>query len=206
MEPTEFYQGMKTDEEANTEFVAGAEHFVRLKKQVGLQPSQVEEPLEKEAEYGDSWGDHAGGNADWRRTFFNKSPVLRMPNGEVKTSSLTQAMKKLGFDIKGIAKNPQVLGAMIGAGLGAGNVFMKSRPKSHLGGRSSAEFEAEAQVAARQGQPETGFVEKLRNRMGELQHGVAKTFREHPAKGSLLGAGVGAMGGVSLVRALGGKK
>lgn len=48
MDELEFFNGMKTDDERTDEFVASAEHFVRLKKQTGLQKDPFEE-LQKEA-------------------------------------------------------------------------------------------------------------------------------------------------------------
>lgn len=200
MDSTEFHNGLKSDDESNSEFVAGAEHFVRLKKQVGLHPRSVEEPIEKEAEYGDSWGDYAGGQSDWQRTFFDRSPKIQMPQ---KQGPLRGALQKLGFDLKSFAKNPQVIGAVVGAGLGAGSTFLKHRPQERLGGYSKGEVESAERIVAREGRPETGFLEKIKNRTGELEHGLSRAFREHPVKGSMVGAGVGALSGASLVRALG---
>lgn len=48
MDDTEFFNGLKSTEDSNNEFVAGAEHFVRLKKQTGLSKDSGEE-LEKMA-------------------------------------------------------------------------------------------------------------------------------------------------------------
>lgn len=49
MNDHDFYQGLKDDATHEDEFAAGAEHFVRMKRQTGLDQHQFQEELEKVA-------------------------------------------------------------------------------------------------------------------------------------------------------------
>ena len=48
----EFFSGLKDEDDKTSEFFAGAEHLVRMKKQHGLTPPEDPEPLEKVALFG----------------------------------------------------------------------------------------------------------------------------------------------------------
>ena len=111
-----------------------------------------------------------------------------------KRASLAEKLKSIG---------PLAAGLM-GAGAAAGGVgtYLASRPHDNLDGKSKAESELEAAVAANQSRPEGGLLHKMKNRTTELEHGYAKAFRDHPVKASLLGAGAGAAGGLGLARLL----
>lgn len=98
-----------------------------------------------------------------------------------------------------------VLAAVTGAGALAGTIgtYLSSRPKKELGGRSSSERDLAAVVKGQKGEPETGFLEKLKNRTTESSHGYAKAMREHPGKAALFGGVVGGLGAHSIARLLG---
>jgi hypothetical protein len=178
MDEDEFLQSLKTDDEKFNEFVAGAEHFVRLKQQSGYeQPAPI--PTEKRAT--SSLGSAPG------------STLVDAGLAE-KRASLAEKMKSLG---------PLSLG-LIGGGAAAGGIgtYLASRPREELGGKSKAEDELEGMVEQHQKRPEHGLLHKMKNRTTELEHGYAKAFRDHPLKAGLLGAGAGATGGYGLARLL----
>ena len=98
------------------------------------------------------------------------------------------------------------LGSTVGALLLGGTTYLASRPKAEHKGRSEAEVElgdvVKGQRAA--GERHAGFVKKMKNRLNEFNHGVAKVFREHPVKGALVNAASGAALGRFAAKALGG--
>jgi len=170
MDEQEFLESLKTDDERFDEFTAGAEHFIRLKKQSGYERPEPSFGVEKAAS----------------------------ATGQ---DSLTE--KRAGMADKLKSLGPLTLALMgTGAAVGGAGTYLASRPQEHLGGKSKAEDELEAQVQAHQERPEKGLLHKMKNRTTELEHGYAKAFRDHPGKAGLIGAGAGAAGGYGLARLL----
>jgi hypothetical protein len=102
--------------------------------------------------------------------------------------------------------NARNIGSAAGALLLGGSTYLASRPKKEHKGKSEAEVELSGIVRGQkaEGERRAGFVKKMKNRLNEFNHGVAKVFREHPVKGALLNAAGGASLGRFAVKALGG--
>jgi len=90
---------------------------------------------------------------------------------------------------------PKNLGAAVGALLLGGSTYLTSLPKTKYKGKSPAEVELEGAVRHQQevGEEGAGFTKKVRNRLTEFNHGLAKVYREHPIKGAISSAVPGAV-------------
>ncbi len=97
---------------------------------------------------------------------------------------------------------------LTGAGAVTGGIstYLASRPRQELQGQSKREVELGKQIEETKDLPDKGFIDKLRKGNRNLEYAYAKAFREHPGKASILGAGVGALVGRRLSRALGALK
>lgn len=108
--------------------------------------------------------------------------------------------------IKETLLSPRAIGTAAGALLLGGGTYLASRPRKDLGGKSTSEVKLEGTVRGQraEGEEHAGFAKKLKNRLNEFDHGLAKVFRQHPVKGALVSAANGAAVGNLAARALGG--
>jgi gas vesicle protein len=148
------------------------------------------------------------------KTLAKDYPVYPRPE---KTAAVIQRFRKAFEKIASPAYTPAVAQALshsggrsqlpllmgLGALIGGGLTYAGSSPNEDREGRSWDEDKLDSLVKGRKGKPENGLAHKVLNRSEELALGLAKAFREHPIKASLIGGGAGAGAGYGLARALG---
>lgn len=121
--------------------------------------------------------------------------------GKLKEAGLKDAFKRL--------KDPAALASMgIGAAAGGTGMYLASRPKKSLGGKSSAERDLETLVSAQKARGEEGasFPRRMKNRYVEFSKGLATDFRKSPGAATAMGAISGATAGALAARMLGAGK
>ena len=120
---------------------------------------------------------------------------------KLKEAGLKDTFKKL--------TDPAMLTAMgIGATAGGTGMYLSSRPKKSLGGKSSAERDLETMVSAQKARGEDGasFPRRMKNRYVEFSKGLATDFRKSPGAATAMGAISGATAGALAARMLGAGK
>lgn len=203
MDENEFLRGIEGEEQQGTDLVSGAEQLVRLKIQAGqqTQPRYEDLEIEKKADLSESIG----------------TAAMCKGCGKIKTAcgckAKMAAVLKAALREKLAAPSPEwnksMLAATTGLGALAGGVgtYLASRAQDDTG-KSKMEENLGASVKANESKPERGLLQKLKNRETESAHGIARAFREHPVKASLMGAltggglgyGLGQLGGARLLR------
>lgn len=122
-----------------------------------------------------------------------------LPSYSLKVQEKTASIKDAIKNIDPIVGTAVGLGALVG-GIG---MYQASKPREELGGKSKGEVDLEDIIVGQQNRPETGLMQKMKNRTTELGHGYAKAFRDHPVKASLMAGATGALGGLRLAKHMG---
>lgn len=206
MDETDFRKGIEGEAQNGQDLVDGAEHLMRLKKQVGLvRPTSPDLELEKDAgELAESLATPAvckGCNkvktACMCKTAESLRPYLDAKLAEARQKTASSVLERFK-DV-----NPGLIGATgAGALLGGLGTYLASRPQKDTG-KSKAEEELEGKVEAQKSQPERGLLSKMHRRNTELEHGYARAFREHPGGAAVIGTATGALGGYGIGRLAG---
>jgi hypothetical protein len=173
MDSSDFYGGMKDEEDKTKEWTDAAQFFVDIRR-----PKQ-QEP-EKVAGVGDVVKQIA--QSAWR-TGKNLDPsgVLRGVTG-----SRAGAIAGLG-----------------GAALFGIGTALQSRGRKELGGQSKLEHSLRTKSQEAHASPEpAGFGGKMKNHLLDLSANVASTARKHPVVASLVGGLGGAKAGLSVLNRL----
>lgn len=121
--------------------------------------------------------------------------------GKLKEAGIKDMLKQLS--------DPAALASMgIGAAAGGTGMYLASRPKKSLGGKSSAERDLETLVSAQKARGEEGasFPRRMKNRYVEFSKGLATDFRKSPGAATAMGAISGATAGALAARMLGAGK
>lgn len=196
MNERDFFDGIKSDEDKAAEEMAGAEYFVHLKRQTAPEKVADFDPgavLEKGARLGQA----VSGIAN-----LGPSAVEKLKEA----LKVFDSKEKKAVSLLEVAKDPASWPAAgIGAALLGGHTYIKSKPRKELGGQSEHEYAYNNAVREQRarGEEGAGLSRKVTNRTRELVAGLAKAFREHPAKATLLGMGTGALTGLSIARMMG---
>jgi len=225
MDDNEFFNALKPEASSGIEFAACAEYLVNLKRQVGYEKtagvfSQFMTGAKTGLKYqglGTSMAAKGLKHPSTRATAAGALAGQIAPAAAVGAAGYAlgksnhnhdenQHEKLAGFidRLKGIDQALIAPAAVMGA-IGAGSSYLSHKPRESLEGKSKREESLGHEVDLQNRKPETGFLEKLRHRTTEMEHGYAKAFREHPAKATALGAASGIGVGYGLAR-LGGAR
>lgn len=229
MDEIDFLRGVEGEIQNGEDLVIGAEHFVRLKKQVGLtRPSDTSLELEKDAgELAESLAtpqaETCKGCGKVKTSCMCKTATLSdiLQSARIKTAGRIESSndslfshlstkladmreKTAGSVLERLKDvNPGLVAATgLGALAGGLGTYLSSRPQKDSG-KSKAEEELEGHIESQKQQPERGLLSKMHHRNTELEHGYARAFREHPAGAAAIGTATGAMGGYGIGRLAG---
>lgn len=195
MDNDQFFQSLKPDDDKNTEYMAGAEHLVRLRQQTGFSKrsdEDLQEDLSKLA--------FAGYENNELQGKLEDSPIM---DRGIQAKLRARYLEKCSSIVDKAKDIDPVIAALVATGglVGGVGTYLNSKPRDNLGGKSKSEILADKAVAGNKATPEGGLISKMRRGNDELSQSYAKAFKEHPIKASLLGSILGGATGYSVARA-----